>query len=145
MDGTDDASLRRPRMSPQRLLEMHSAAMDVLREVGYEDFSMDLVASRARCSKATLYRHWSGKAHLVADAVRLCKAAEAASRIVSVIGDPIGGGRLNQKVFRVNAGVNVDGCRLARGSGIAREGSQASENDGDERCPPHATSPFANS
>src|SRR5882757_6888055 len=73
MDGTDDASLRRPRMSPQRLLEMHSAAMDVLREVGYEDLTMDLIASRARCSKATLYRLWPGKPQLVAAALHLTR------------------------------------------------------------------------
>jgi len=77
MDGTDDASLRRPRMSPQRLLEMHSAAMDVLREVGYEDFSMDLVASRARCSKATLYRLWPGKPQLVAAALYATRPGKA--------------------------------------------------------------------
>ena len=77
MNGTDDASLRRPRMSPQRLTEMHSAAMDVLREVGYEDFSMDLVASRARCSKATLYRLWPGKPQLVAAALYATRPGKA--------------------------------------------------------------------
>jgi AcrR family transcriptional regulator len=77
MDGTDDALLRRPRMSPQRLLEMHSAAMDVLREVGYADFSMDLVASRARCSKATLYRLWPGKPQLVAAALYATRPGKA--------------------------------------------------------------------
>ena len=79
MPGTDDASLRRPRMSPERAIEMLSATMDVLREVGYEDLSMDLVASRARCSKATLYRLWPGKPQLVGaalDAMRPVKAEE---------------------------------------------------------------------
>jgi AcrR family transcriptional regulator len=77
MDGTDDASLRRPRMSPERVTEIHSAAMDVLREVGYEDFSMDLVASRARCSKATLYRLWPSKAQLVAAALYATRPGKA--------------------------------------------------------------------
>jgi AcrR family transcriptional regulator len=77
MDDTDDASLRRPRMSPERVTEIHSAAMDVLREVGYEDFSMDLVASRARCSKATLYRLWPGKPQLVAAALYATRPGKA--------------------------------------------------------------------
>jgi AcrR family transcriptional regulator len=77
MGNTGDGSLRRPRMSPERLTEMHSAAMDVLREVGYEGFSMDLVASRARCSKATLYRLWPGKAQLVAAALYATRPGKA--------------------------------------------------------------------
>jgi AcrR family transcriptional regulator len=51
--------------------------MDVLREVGYEDFSMDLVASRARCSKATLYRLWPGKPQLVAAAMYATRPGKA--------------------------------------------------------------------
>src|SRR3981189_1649414 len=77
MRDTDDASVRRPRMSPERMLEMLSAAMDVLREVGYQDFSMDLVASRARCSKATLYRMWPGKPQLVAAALYATRPGQA--------------------------------------------------------------------
>jgi AcrR family transcriptional regulator len=77
MANTGDGSLRRPRMSPERLTEMHNAAMDVLREVGYEDFSMDLVASRARCSKATLYRLWPGKPQLVAAALYATRPGKA--------------------------------------------------------------------
>jgi AcrR family transcriptional regulator len=77
MSGTDDPSLRRPRMSPERVTEMLSAAMDVLREVGYQDLSMDQVASRARCSKATLYRLWPGKAQLVAAALYATRPGKA--------------------------------------------------------------------
>ena len=77
MRDTDDASLRRPRMSPERVTEMLGAAMDVLREVGYVDLSMDLVASRARCSKATLYRLWPGKPQLVAAALYATRPAKA--------------------------------------------------------------------
>jgi AcrR family transcriptional regulator len=77
MPGTDDASLRRPRMSPERMTEMLSAAMDVLRGVGYQDLSMDLVASRARCSKATLYRLWPGKPQLVAAALYATRPGKA--------------------------------------------------------------------
>jgi AcrR family transcriptional regulator len=77
MDDTSDALLRRPRMSPERVTEIHNAAVDVLREVGYEDFSMDLVASRARCSKATLYRLWPGKPQLVAAALYATRPGKA--------------------------------------------------------------------
>jgi AcrR family transcriptional regulator len=77
MRDTVDASVRRPRMSPERVTEIHGAAMDVLREVGYQDFSMDLVASRARCSKATLYRLWPGKPQLVAAALYATRPGKA--------------------------------------------------------------------
>lgn len=45
------------------------AALDVLMEHGYERMTMDTVAARARAGKATMYRRWPSKAHLVADAV----------------------------------------------------------------------------
>jgi AcrR family transcriptional regulator len=77
MRGTDDASIRRPRMTPDRELDLLNAAMDALREVGYQDLSMDLVAARARCSKATLYRLWPGKAQLVAAALYTTRPAKA--------------------------------------------------------------------
>ncbi|MEU5424887.1 TetR/AcrR family transcriptional regulator [Streptomyces olivoreticuli] len=68
-DDTEAARIRRPRMTPDREMDLLNAALDVLREVGYEALSMDLVASRARCSKATLYRMWPGKPQLVAAAL----------------------------------------------------------------------------
>jgi AcrR family transcriptional regulator len=46
------------------------AALDLVAEVGFDGVSMDAVAARARASKATIYRHWPGKAELVADAMR---------------------------------------------------------------------------
>src|SRR5260370_36180860 len=77
MPDSDDASLRGPGMSPERSIEMLSAAMDVLREVGYQDLTMDLVATRARCSKATLYRQWPGKPQLVAAALYATRPGKA--------------------------------------------------------------------
>ncbi|MGI5132474.1 TetR/AcrR family transcriptional regulator [Pseudonocardia sp. CA-107938] len=62
--------IRRPRMTPGRQAELLHAALDALREVGYGGLSMELVASRAGCSKATLYRQWQTKARMVAAAVR---------------------------------------------------------------------------
>ncbi|WP_240676924.1 fumarylacetoacetate hydrolase family protein [Actinacidiphila soli] len=68
-DSTGDASVRRPRVTPDREIELLTAALDVLREVGYDELSMDLVAARVRCSKATLYRLWPSKPQLVAAAL----------------------------------------------------------------------------
>ena len=51
------------------------AALELLIEVGYDRMSMDAVASRARASKATIYRRWPGKRELVVDALR-CRVPE---------------------------------------------------------------------
>ncbi len=45
------------------------AALDLLGEKGYQGLTMTDVAARAAVSKATLYRRWTAKADLVADAV----------------------------------------------------------------------------
>lgn len=47
------------------------AALDLLVEVGYDRMSMDAVATRAKASKATIYRHWAGKRDLVVEALRM--------------------------------------------------------------------------
>ncbi len=46
------------------------ATLELLAESGYDQLTMDAVAGRARCSKATIYRRWPGKAELVVAAVR---------------------------------------------------------------------------
>jgi AcrR family transcriptional regulator len=46
------------------------AALVVLGEVGYDRLTIDAVAARAKASKATVYRRWSGKAALVVDALQ---------------------------------------------------------------------------
>jgi AcrR family transcriptional regulator len=73
--GQQPRSPRSARLGDDRELEILQATYDLLAEVGYEGLRLDAVAARARASKATLYRHWSGKAQLVADAFRMCKAA----------------------------------------------------------------------
>jgi len=59
----------RPRSvaSEQAILD---AALELVVELGYDKLTMDALAERARASKATIYRHWSGKAEVVADAIR---------------------------------------------------------------------------
>jgi AcrR family transcriptional regulator len=66
---TDNAPVRRPRMTPDRQMELFQVALDAMGEVGYQDLSMDLIAARARCSKATLYRQWPGKAQMIVAAL----------------------------------------------------------------------------
>ena len=46
-----------------------SAAIALTREVGYDALAMDAVAARAGVGKATIYRYWSGKEMLMAEAV----------------------------------------------------------------------------
>ncbi|MCL2542887.1 MAG: TetR/AcrR family transcriptional regulator [Nocardioidaceae bacterium] len=59
----------RPRVEGDREQEIFEAALAILVDVGYDRLTMDAVATRAKASKATLYRRWSGKAALVIDAL----------------------------------------------------------------------------
>src|SRR3982751_5349875 len=59
----------RPRVEGPREAEILEAALTVLAEVGYDRLTMDAVATKAKASKATLYRRWNGKVSLVIDAL----------------------------------------------------------------------------
>jgi AcrR family transcriptional regulator len=59
----------RPRVEGERELEILEATLDTLAEVGYDRLTMDAVATRARASKATLYRRWNDKTSLVVDSL----------------------------------------------------------------------------
>lgn len=48
---------------------MLQATLDLLAEVGFEAMSIDAIAARAGVGKTTIYRRYSGKAELVADAI----------------------------------------------------------------------------
>jgi AcrR family transcriptional regulator len=63
----------RPRVEGDREREILVAALEVLADVGYDRLTMDAVATRAKASKATLYRRWTSKASLVIDALLLNK------------------------------------------------------------------------
>jgi AcrR family transcriptional regulator len=69
MSPQTEAATARPRVEGVREAEILEAALHVLGEVGYDRFSMDAVALRAKASKATLYRRWNGKVQLVIDAL----------------------------------------------------------------------------
>jgi TetR/AcrR family transcriptional regulator, regulator of autoinduction and epiphytic fitness len=56
-----------PRVERSRMVIL-SAAVEELGEVGYGRFAIESVASRAGVGKSTIYRHWSDKLALIADA-----------------------------------------------------------------------------
>jgi AcrR family transcriptional regulator len=58
--------------------EILACAVDVLAEVGYEGMTIEMVATRAKAGKATLYRRWASKEELVIEAVACMKRADVA-------------------------------------------------------------------
>src|SRR3954464_7565648 len=77
----------RPRVEGLREAEILDAALAVLGEVGYDRFTMDAVAQKARASKATLYRRWNGKVALVIDALLSMKTPQEVPDTGSLRGD----------------------------------------------------------
>ena len=59
------------RTGPRAAVREHflAAALELVAEVVYDRFTMDALAERAHASKATIYRHWSGKAEVVVEAI----------------------------------------------------------------------------
>ncbi len=80
----------RPRIEGEREQEILDATLDTLAEVGYDRLTMDAVAARAKASKATLYRRWNGKAHLVIDALISQKAPLSMPDTGTLRGDLLG-------------------------------------------------------
>lgn len=68
-----------PRLDPERKRVILGATLELLAETGYEALRLDAVATRARASKATLYRHWPGKAELVVAAIKCYEQDDAAA------------------------------------------------------------------
>ncbi|MGH3415625.1 MAG: TetR/AcrR family transcriptional regulator [Actinocrinis sp.] len=60
---------RGSRRGPERRGAICDAVFELLGEVGYDRMTMDAVATRARASKATIYRTWPDKPGLVAEAL----------------------------------------------------------------------------
>jgi AcrR family transcriptional regulator len=75
---SETRSAARPRLEGDRAREVLETALRLLGEVGYDKLTLDEVAARARASKATLYRRWSSKAQLVAEALAGCSHEEEA-------------------------------------------------------------------
>jgi AcrR family transcriptional regulator len=67
---TPDSSRQRsrgllgPSLTP-REKELLTVTLEVLRETGYDNFTVDQVVARAHASKTTVYRRWPSKAELV--------------------------------------------------------------------------------
>jgi AcrR family transcriptional regulator len=68
---SEHTSTSRPRVVGDREVQILQAAIDVLRDVGYDRLTFDAVAAAGRASKATLYRRWPHKRDLIVDAVGL--------------------------------------------------------------------------
>ncbi|MEU3606070.1 TetR/AcrR family transcriptional regulator [Streptomyces sp. NPDC035033] len=60
---------RRSRITPEREAELYEAVLCLLREGGYDAVTMEGVAARTKCGKATLYRQWGTKPRLVTAAL----------------------------------------------------------------------------
>ena len=54
-----------------------AATLDLLGETGCGDLTIEAVAGRAGVGKSTIYRHWTGKADLVEDAIRTLRTMTA--------------------------------------------------------------------
>jgi AcrR family transcriptional regulator len=89
----------RPRVEGERELEILEATLEVLDEVGYDLLTMDAVATRAKASKATLYRRWKGKPELVVAAIMAHKGESVVPDTGTLRGDLLeaycGSGGLN--------------------------------------------------
>jgi TetR/AcrR family transcriptional regulator, regulator of autoinduction and epiphytic fitness len=59
-----------PRIERSRQVIL-GAALEELGDVGYGAFTIESVARRAGVGKATIYRHWSHKLVLIADAFKM--------------------------------------------------------------------------
>ena len=68
MNDTRKKSPGRPR-SAQSHQAMLQAALELLAEVGFEAMSIEAIAARAGVGKTTIYRRYSSKEELVADAI----------------------------------------------------------------------------
>ncbi|MFG3497514.1 TetR/AcrR family transcriptional regulator [Streptomyces sp. NPDC047928] len=69
------AAARRSKITPEREHELYGAVLDLLREGGYDAVTMEGVAARTKCGKATLYRQWKTKPHLVTAALAKSRPA----------------------------------------------------------------------
>ncbi len=77
----------RPRVEGDRELEILTATLEVLGDVGYDRLTMDAVAAKAKASKATLYRRWNTKVALVIDAIVAHKGSPHVPDTGSLRGD----------------------------------------------------------
>jgi len=70
LSAVSETSERSPKRGEARSRAILDATIALLGEVGFDRMSMDTVATRAKASKATIYRRWADKTALVLDALR---------------------------------------------------------------------------
>lgn len=87
MQETDKRASIGARRSPDTEAAVLQAAADLIAETGYAALTMEAVAKRARAGKATLYRWWPSKAHLVLALVSRAKLEMAAPNTGTLRGD----------------------------------------------------------
>ena len=87
MTPAPETTVTRPRVEGDREQEILDATLQVLGDMGYDRLTMDAVATRAKASKATLYRRWNGKVSLVIDALLSAKSTPEAPDTGSLRGD----------------------------------------------------------
>lgn len=76
MDATVTSTTTALKLDPEREQAILQATLEVLAESGYDGLRLDTVAARAKASKATLYRHWPDKTHLVVSAIKCYEQAD---------------------------------------------------------------------
>lgn len=69
------AAARRGKLTAEREAELYEAVISLLREGGYDSVTMEGVAARTKCGKATLYRQWGTKPRLVTAALDKARCA----------------------------------------------------------------------
>ena len=114
-DVTDETPARLGRKRDHsRDPEILNAAIDILAEEGFDGMTIDMVATRAKAGKATLYRRWPSKAELVLDAIGCMKSADLSPDMLpdtgTLRGDLVGmirprSGEDAERRLRVMAGV----------------------------------------
>src|ERR1700685_4779382 len=91
------AGHRARRLYASRDAALRDAALELLAEIGYDRLTIAAVAARAKASKMTIYRRWSGKAELVVDALSCLRQPGEVPDTGSLRGDlqGLGGGAGN--------------------------------------------------
>src|SRR5580692_10112751 len=74
-------------LDASRDIALREAALELLTEIGYDRLTIEAVASRARASKTTIYRRWTGKAELVVDALNGLRSTAPVPDTGSLRGD----------------------------------------------------------
>jgi AcrR family transcriptional regulator len=90
MTPSAESATQRPRVEGDREQEILDATLVVLAEVGYDRLTMDAVATRAKASKATLYRRWNNKVSLVIESLLSTKDTPELPDTGSLRGDLMG-------------------------------------------------------